>query len=203
MSGIDEALKGFTDIPIALVAFALFLCARKHKKPEDLAVLFLMISLTALVGAVMHIFVFPTAAGRIVRVLMHTLMYDAIFRFIVMFTVYLCDEHNLNVRHLRMLGVFLYICSAAAVLIFEDYDMLFFIAFASVGVVLFIISIVKAKGLRPAAALLFSLLPVLLLLQSFSGRLRFAVVLEHLIITGALFIVYFSLGTNPPASSSQ
>lgn len=191
MNELYEALKGYTDLPIALAAFVLGLLAKKKKAPRGWALLLVTVGAAALVGALFHIFALPTPLRKFFRVVMHVLLYEAIFLFTVLFAEYLHKDHDLDLKHLRIMEAVLLVCSAAAVILLDKYDMMIFVLFAAACVAIFVICIIGAKKIPLKAGCLFAVLPVLLLLQGFSDVIPYAVVTEHIIITAALIIIYF------------
>lgn len=85
MNSIYEALKGFTDIPSAVVALVLGLLALRRRDREG-AALFLIIAAGGFLGSAVHIFELPELIRRIVWVFLHMALFEAVLRFTLLFS---------------------------------------------------------------------------------------------------------------------
>lgn len=189
MNNIYEALKGFTDIPSAVVALVLGLLALRRRDREG-AALFLIIAAGGFLGSAVHIFELPELIRRIVWVFLHMALFEAVLRFTLLFNSFLSGGRKSRAKQFRFLEVVLYFGAVAAVLACGRRDMLFFIAFSAVCMVQLIICMIKADKKPKRALVLITFIPLLLILQTFSKIIPYSVVFEHAIITMILFIIY-------------
>lgn len=190
MTEFSEAVKGFTDIPIAALAavFGMF-SAKKHFK-AGWTPFFFLLSVTAIAGAAVHIINMPQLAKDIFWTALYIVLFECVRRFAKLMCALLgggdCGFHaELAAEAL------LYICAVLFMFFLHKYDMLFFALFCVIELVKLVFCAVRAKTVPKAVYLLVSLLVFPIMLQVFSKQIPYAVVYEHIFITAELVIVFY------------
>lgn len=188
MNGISEAMKGFSDLPIAAICLIFgFLAWRGAKKH---AVLFFEIAAAAVIGAAVHIFQMPVPVRDAVWIVLYPVLFELVRRFACLFSGYIAGRETPDGRAVFLTEGALCLLSVGFMLFVRKYDMYFFIAFGAFCAVRIIRTVLSARRLPTKAGIILAAVPVILLLQGFSTRIPYAVVYEHVIIAG-LLVVFF------------
>lgn len=188
MNEFYEAIKGFTDIPLALVALVLGILSKRNKK-EDWGDLFLLIFMTSIIGTATHTFVLPEILWRALWSVTFAGLFEIDYIFTKLFSNYLNSSVEFNVRRFRYLQLAFCLAAILAVAGFGRKEMMIFVAysfccFAHLAKCAFMTSTVHKK------AILFISLPLLLMMQAFNTVIPYAVAIEHIALTMILFVLY-------------
>ncbi len=189
MNEIHEALKGFTDMPIALICI-LFGVLSGRIRAKKYASLYFCIAPAAVLGAVVHIFRMPPTARDIVWVVLYPLLYESVRRFTMLFTAYITGREKPESRVVLLTEAVLCLLSIGLMLFLHRYDMLVFLGFGALCVIRIAAAVIASRRLPWKAGIMLAGVPIPLLLQAFSERIPYAVVYEHIAITALLFVVY-------------
>ncbi len=187
MTELKEALKGFTDLPIAAVSFTFGLILHKRNKQQSL--LFFLVSFSAVIGGIVHIFSFSEFVKNIIWTFLYLLLFESIRRFSFVLYSYITKK-KINNKLFYLFEVFLYILTLFFLFAIGKYDMLILIIFSAVCLYLPLKGVFISKNVPKSVYLLFITLIIPVLLQTFSAYIPYAVVYEHIFITLDLFIVY-------------
>lgn len=190
MNEIYEALKGFTDVPIALLAavFGMALCGKGKSGWQRF---FFLLSVTAFIGAAVHIFAMPHLIKSIVWVILYALLFECVRRA----TDLLCGciaGDKVPVFHAVFIAeAMLYIGAVCFMIFVGKFDMLFFAAFGIISVIRIVFCILKVKRVPALVAVLAASFVLPLMFTVFSSVIPYAVVFEHIVIIAELCLVFF------------
>ncbi len=195
MNELYEALKGFTDVPLAILSFIFALLCRKNHTSKDWTTLFFVVAAAALLGAFVHGVALPPLVGALIWVVLYPLLFEAVRRFGVVFGAFADGQNKPSPRPIWIAEILLYIGAVAMMFaIYKNaslnFDILVFIAFAVIVFVYTLARMVKSPKLPKLAIAFVVLLAVPVLLQAFEAFIPYAVVIEHTFLAIALFIAY-------------
>ena len=201
MNPIAEAMKGFTDLPIALLAL-LFGILQMRKEKKEWGTLFLLIAVSGLMGAAVHIFALPRRALQLLWLVLYVLLFEDIRRFAMLMIAYISGIDGKERRIVWIAEGSLY--AGAAVLLFarEGWDIYLLVVFMAFMFCRIVACLVR-RGFSPAKATgLMAMLLVPILLQALAAVVSFAVVVEHIVVAAAEFVAH-SIGqeTGMPADA--
>ena len=188
MTQFAEAAKGFTDLPIAVLALVFAALAWKNGNKKAGAV-FLFTGIGAIFGAVVHIFVLPPLIRKIVWTVLYVLLFESIRRFTVLFLGFIRPPKTVE-KVLLIAAVSLYVVSLFFLYEIEANDILVLILFALICIAALIYSVIRYRYQNRYLVPFFGLAGSAALLQIPGDRFPIFVVLEHFCLFAALFIVY-------------
>lgn len=189
MNEFQEAIKGFTDLPIAVVAL-IFSVMLKRKGKESFAELFGLTALSAVAGALVHIFKFTSTAKNLIWIGLYLALFEAIRRFAYLMSNYIKAEQKPEKIFFYSLEGVLYLLAVVLMLFAGKFDMACLLVFGAVNVLRILISAVKSKRMPLKVVMLLVFAVFGIAFQFSSGTLPFAVVYEHALIFAMLFTVY-------------
>ncbi len=189
MNGFYEALKGFTDVPIALVALVLGILSKRNQRKEW-GDLFLLIFLTAILGTAAHAFALSEALWRAIWVVVFAGMFEIDFMFTKLFSRYVNSSILFNEKRFRLMQIVFCLAAVIAVAGFGHKEMLIYVVYSFCCLAFLAKCFIRTRNVPKKATFFVSLLPVLLLLQAFNAVIPYAVVIEHIVLTVILFVLY-------------
>lgn len=189
MNGFYEALKGFTDVPIALVALAFWILSKRNNRKEW-GNFFLLLFLTASLGAVAHAFALPEALWRSIWAVVFAGLFEIVFLFTKLFGRYVNSSINFNEKTFRWLQVVFCLAAIIAVAGFGHKEMLIFVVYSFCCIAFLVRCFIGTSNVPQNATIFVLLLPVLLLMQTFNTVIPYAVDIEHIVLTVMLFVLY-------------
>ena len=195
MNELYEALKGFTDLPLAVLAFLFAVLCKKHATPKGWATLYAIIGVAATLGAFVHGVALPPLVGALVWVVLYPLLFEAVRRFGVVFAAAVDHTYKPSPRGVFIAELLFYLAALAALFLLLPYQILNYdiLLFAIFAVLIFIqtaIRIFRAPKLSKLTVLFLALLAIPLLLQIFESVIPYAVVIEHTFLAVELYIAY-------------
>lgn len=189
MYEFSEAIKGFSDIPISVIALVLGLFARKRETTKGFSLLFILVSFAAFVGALVHIFKVPHIVKTAVWVFLYFVLYECVKRFTFLFVKYIKKGEN-TPKFISFAEYPFYLLSVIFLIFVKDYDMLFFVFFSAVCIITITYILIKEKRITRNVLIFILIIPVVVLFQAFSRFIPYAVLFEHIVIAALLFLVY-------------
>lgn len=200
MNPIAEAMKGFTDLPIALLALLFGLLLLKKEK-RDWGGLFLLVAVSGVMGAAVHIFALPQRTLQLLWLVLYVLLFEDIRRFAKLMVAYISGIAEKERRIVWITEGILY--AGAAVLLFarQGRDIYLLVVFMAVMFCRIVMCLVRS-GFSPAKATgLMAMLLLPILLQALAAVISFAVVLEHIVLAAAEFVAH-SIGKEAELSAA-
>lgn len=188
MNPFAEAIKGITDLPIAGICLILGILCRK--KNRAWSALFLLIGISAVLGAVAHIFALPQVASNGIWIVLYALLYECVRRFASLYCAYLTGEKPTVHPVIRVTEFVLYLLSGILLLAVGKYDIYVFAAFACICLIQVVICFVKVRKPNKNAVALLALLFPPLIFQLLAAVVPYAIVWEHICIVLTLMIAY-------------
>lgn len=189
MNELNEALKGFSDIPISVISFVFFLLLSK-KENRSWKNIFLLVSLSSFIGALVHIINFGNLIKNIIWIVLYVLLFELVRRFSLQFISFIKGKNEREKTIIYVFEIVFYVVAAIGLFFYPKYDILAFVAFSFIVFLKVLICFITIKKVPSDAKLLIILLLFPIVLQIFSRIIPFAVLTEHLIIAAALFIAY-------------
>lgn len=190
MNEINEALKGFSDLPIAAVSLVFGILAAKREKIKGFSVLFFIISAASVLGAAVHIFSTSKLSYKAIWSVLYLLLYEAARRFSHLFSEYIAGSCTGESKIVIAAELCLYAMTVLCWSQLGGYKMLCLIAFSVLCIGRIVLCIVKSKRLPGKATVLLLLSSVALILQALSGYIPYAIVYEHIVMTVVVVMVY-------------
>ena len=188
MAQFYEMLKGLSDVPIALISFVFGLLLLKKKK--EWSSLFLLIAVSAVLGAVVHTFDFPRAWNRAIWIVLYIFLYELIRRFAHLMVCYVSGKTDKERTPVYILEAVLYAVTLIFMFCVDINDIYVFVVFAAVMLVRVACAFVRFRPVPFKAGLLMAVLIFPLALQALEAVIPYAVLIEHMILAAALFIAY-------------
>lgn len=189
MNDFYEVIKGFTDVPLALVTLVFGILSKRNNRKEW-GDLFLLIFLTASLGAVAHAFELPKVLWRSMWAVIFAGLFEIVFKFTKLFSRYVNSSINFNEKTFRCLQVILCFAAIIAVAGFGYKEMLIFVVYSFCNIVFLARCLIRRSNVPKKATFFVSLLSVVLLMQAFSTMIPYAVDIEHIVLTMILFVLY-------------
>lgn len=188
MTVLYEALKGFTDLPIAVLSLIFGLLTAKKNKNG--AILFFLISFAAFLGTAVHVIDFSPFINKAIWVILYPLLFEAVRRASLFISSFVKGKKQSENK--IIFAVELPLLAAAIIIMYliDDYDMLVFGAFALICLLRCAGSFLGVKKIPRPAIFLVILLIFPIILQAFSKVIPYAVVFEHIVIAFLLYTVY-------------
>ncbi len=188
MTDFYEAVKGYTDIPIAVVSLVLGALSVKHKR--QWGILFFLVGIASAMGTVVHSVSFSKGVKNGIWVFLYVLLFESVRRFTYLFLLYIENGEKHKERSLFVLEIVFYITAVIMLFIHGHIDIYIFSAFAGICIIKIVMTCIKEKRYpKTVKGLLLLLIPPVAL-QFFDGVIPFAVVFEHAFIIAELFAVY-------------
>lgn len=190
MSEIYEALKGFTDIPIAVLSLVFGIILSHNETSKKRAPIFFLLSVSAFAGAAVHILDLKDFYKKLVWIFLYMLLFETVRHFGNFLCEFISNDKN-DGHYIYAAESVLYILAVVFMLFVNKFDMIFFILFGALQIIRIALCAFKVKRVPKLAILLFVSLIFPILLQAFESFIPYAVVIEHLILTADLCIVFF------------
>lgn len=191
MNELYEALKGFTDLPLAILSLIFGILCYKKMKNKAWATLFFIIAVAATLGAVVHGIALPDLAAKMIWVVLYPLLFEAVRRFGVLFGAYLDKENKPLSSILIPLEIALYIGALFALFLNSKlHDILVFAVYAVIVFIIAAVRVVRAMPLPKLVTVFLVLLAFPILLQICESFIPYAVVIEHSILVVEFAIAY-------------
>lgn len=190
MNELYEALKGFTDVPLAILSLIFgFLCHSKMKS-KDWSTLFFCISITAFLGAFVHGVALPTIVAHFIWLFLYPFLFESVRRFGVLFPS-LADKQKIPSSHIvLLLEMICYVVALVFLFSIGDYDIYIFAVFAVIVLLLAIVRIIKVPKIPKMVTVFLILVSIPLLLQICESFIPYAVVIEHSFLAVELYLAY-------------
>ena len=183
----EELWKGFTDVPIALLAVLFGLLLRRKKGWREM---FFLLAVTALLGTAVHVLVIPEPLHSVLWSVEFALLFALIALFAHRMEVYLTQKPVKEPKDVLFSGLALWVCAVILRFTYPNLDIYMLVPFA-VGLMIRMILCFARQEKKPR--LMKLLLPVLLAAlaaQALKDVIPYGVVLVHAFIAAALFLVY-------------
>ena len=182
-------MKGVTDLPIALAALIFGLLLKKQKR-NDWMLLFLLVALSAVMGAAVHLLRLTPTVRRIVWTVLYALLYEDIRRFSLLMTAYISGCRAQECRAVWWTEGLLYLCTILVLMTHELHSIYILVVFMVIMLVRIAVCLARYR-FRPARATgLMTLLVFPVTLQALADVISAAVVAEHLLIVAGQVIAY-------------
>ncbi len=185
-----EMLKGFTDLPIVLLAlwFGLQLWRRYHGA-GGWAALYLLIAISGIFGAVVHIFVFPRQARNGIWVVLYVFLYELVRRASFLLCRVGQESPQKESRFVFAAEGVFYVVTVIGLFVFTFNEIYIFALFAALALGRALITLSKIKPPRKLLWL-FGLLGAAVAVQLLTAVSPYFIAIEHLLLSGALIIAY-------------
>lgn len=187
-----DFLTGLSDLPLCLAAGVFGFLAAKQKN-KRLAVLFFLITVSAILGTLAHLYFYKPPAKIIVWTVLYPLLYESIRLFYVLY-VNACKGTPVLKPYI------IYIiesacCLTSLILLYcgSRYDIFMLALFGFICLLLIAASFIKLKKLPKSAALLIALCVLCAVMQMLGRFLMYNAVIEHALLLAALVIAYLSM----------
>lgn len=201
LNEMAEALKGFTDIPIALISLLFFILLLKGERNEWRGV-FLLTTVAAFMGAAVHILKFENSEKTLIWVILYVLLFELIRRFSLAMINFITEKNSYEKSAVYLFESVLYLTAVFGLFYFPKYDIFALVAFSALAFIRVSVCLFKTKRPKKSAVLLMFILLLPIVLQALSKLIPYAVVFEHIIIALALFIG-FKIAKSSAADSAQ
>lgn len=188
MTGLYELLKGLSDIPIAIIALIFGILLWKKKK--QWASLFLLISVSAVFGAVVHSIDFPRGWNRAIWIVLYIFLYELIRRFAYLMVCYVSGKQSAERSCVYIIEAVLYAVTLVFMFTLDINDIYVFVVFAVIMLIRVLIALIKCRPVPFKARLLMIVLLFPLALQALEAAIPYAVLIEHVILAAALCIAF-------------
>lgn len=190
MTEFTEAAKGFTDIPIALLALVIGILLIKKKEP---AYMFFCIAFSAVLGAIVHSVSMPLLYVNLIWIFLYPLLYECIRRFAHVYISYIRKEKTKEKKPVLLIELLFILINDSVVFADTKYDILILMGFATIMIFRVAVCISKTKNVPKNAMILLVLLPLPVIMQTLEGIVPYAVVIEHILISADMIYAYFIL----------
>ena len=189
MNVFYESVKGFTDLPIALVA-AVFGILTLKKSNKNWGIFFLLIAVAGLLGAIAHIISFSQTCKNIIWTVLYILLFECIRRASLLFANYIKQKGEKEKPFLFSAEAVCYLAALCLMFFVGDYDIYILCVFAAISLARTAIPFFRVKTLPRFSVAFVGLLVPPVLFQIFSKAIPYAVVYEHIFILAELFLAY-------------
>jgi len=190
MNELYEALKGFTDIPLAVLALIFAVLLRKKGADRRWSTLFFIVAAAAVLGSVVHSIALSRVADAVVWTVLHPFLYEAARRFGLLFSSFIDKQEHRSAPAVFVAEIGFYLAGLPLLYLIPHNDIYSFAAFAVLIFIQTLVPILKAPKLPPLAIVFLVLLAIPLLLQIGENIIPYAVVVEHLLLALDLYIAY-------------
>lgn len=190
MNELGEALKGFTDLPIALIAAVFAVLLRGGRGKTGWSAFFLLLSATAFLGAAAHILYLPPIGKDLLWVVLYLGLFETVRRVALLLTVKITGAEVRESSAVYLIEVLLYAGTLVTMFWLDRYDILIFAAFALYRLAAVVVCCIKTRRVPKQIRILLCFLFPPLLLQILAGVIPYAVVIEHLFLIAALCVVF-------------
>ncbi len=190
MNELHEALKGFTDLPIAALALLFAILLRKKNASKDWSTLFFIVACAGLLGSIVHGIALSRVADAVVWTILHPFLFEAVRRFGLVFATFIDKKERKSAKAVYVVEVFFYLAGLPLLYLIPHNDIYAFAAFAVLIFIQTVVAIAKAQKLPKIAVCFLVLLAIPLLLQIGETVIPYAVVIEHLFLALDLYIAY-------------
>ena len=176
MNEFSEAIKGLTDIPIALLSFVLFLLIRKKGK-KQWSRIFLFVAVAGFLGAIVHTFRVSVWQMRLLWIVLYVFLFELVRRFALAATSYISGKSSGEKKLVYGMEAAAYLISVTVLFLFPGYDIYAFVVFAAILFVRVLVCLIKTKNAPKDmwALILFLVLPIAL--QALADFIPYAVYL--------------------------
>jgi len=189
MTELVEALKGFTDLPIAILSFIFGIISQKSNN-KTWSLLFYFVGISATLGVVAHTFVMPLLWLKIIWTVLYLLLFESVRRFAVLPIDLIKSDNNKLKKYLFILEIPFYLITLFLLYFVNDYDILILVLYSAVCLAFLVFYLVKYKYKNKYIYLIFLFLVMPIILQIMAKTYPLLVVVEHFSLFIALFIVY-------------
>ncbi|MBQ0084601.1 MAG: hypothetical protein KBS52_07585 [Clostridiales bacterium] len=193
MNELYEALKGLTDIPLAILSaicgILLFKIKLKHK-----SIFFFSISVTAVMGTVVHVFSFSKLTKNLIWLFLYLLFYESIRRFTLLFLSLL--KGTTNKKFLFVCEIILYLITVVIMFTGLGFDMIILCVYSAICICILFAALLKCRPL-PKKIIGFLMLPsAAAIFQALRSFIPYSAVIAHGILFTAILIFYFIVKEN-------
>ena len=190
MTEIYEALKGFTDIPLAILSLIFGIILVK-KRRTGWGILFLTVAVAAVMGTVAHAVAIPTVALNLLWTVLYVFLYEAIRRFGCLTVALITGESRPEPRVIFCAEGILYILTLLWMWLgWPLNDILVLVVFMVMIFVRVTVCIVRTRHVPRSLCLLMGILLIPILLQMFESVIPYAVVAEHTLLALSLCVAF-------------
>ena len=185
-----EALKGFTDLPLAVLSLVFALLLRKKGVKNGWPTLFALVAGAAALGAVVHGIALTPFWSTVVWVVLHPLLFESVRRFGLIFATYVDKKDRRSHPVVFAVEAGCYLLCLVLLVTVPPNDIYPFAAFAVLIFIQTVVAMSKAPSFPKRAAWFLVILAVPLLLQIGETVIPYAVAIEHLFLALDLYLAY-------------
>ncbi len=190
MNELHEALKGFTDLPIAALALLFALLLQKKHQNRDWATVFFLVAGAGTLGSVVHGLALSRVADAVVWTVLHPFLYEAVRRFSLLFATFVDKKERHSPPAVFVAEIGFYLAGLPLLYLIPHNDIYSFAAFAVLLFIQTAVAMARAPKIPRLALVFLALLAVPLLLQIGETVIPYAVVIEHGFLALDLVIAY-------------
>ena len=187
---IGEAMKGFTDLPIAALSLLFGILLVKKNAKKDWSTLFFIVACAGVLGSVVHGVALSRVADAVVWTVLHPFLYEAVRRFGLVFSSFVDKKERKSPRTVFLVEIAFYLAGLPLLYLIPHNDIYSFATFAVLIFVQTVVAIARAPHLPKLAVWFLVFLAIPLLLQIGETVIPYAVVIEHLFLALDLYIAY-------------
>lgn len=190
MNELHEALKGFTDLPLAVLSLIFALLLRKNAAAKAWSRLFAFVAGAATLGSIVHGLALSPFWSAVTWTVLHPLLFESVRRFGLVFATFVDKKERRSPPAVFAAEAGFYLFCLALLYTIPPNDIYPFAAFAVLIFVQTTVAIARAPRLPKSATWFLVLLAIPLLLQIGETVIPYAVVIEHLFLALDLYIAY-------------
>lgn len=188
MTQFVEAAKGLTDLPIAVLSL-IFAVLSFKKDNNKWGLVFLLTGVSGILGTVVHTFILTDLVKNIIWTVLYIILFESIRRFAVCLIALVRKPENQE-KILTAAEIVLYFVCIILLYLNGKTDILVLLVFAVICLCTLVYDLIKYKYKGKEIYMLFGFLCIPVVLQVFAAKYPLFVVIEHLFLFIALFIVY-------------
>lgn len=187
----DELWKGLTDLPLVIAPLIVFFLLKKKKgvKPEWLHA-FLLLAVSAAGGVLVHCFVLPERLRRGLWLILFVVMFELVRSYTHRMVCFIRKREEKEWGAVRLMELVLYLAAAGMTLWIGEHGIYFFVVFCVLLIVRMLVCALHHSDTPRAFWSITGVLALGLLCQALKAVIPFGVVLGHLLVLVALFMVY-------------
>lgn len=191
LTSSHELWKGLTDLPLAVAPLILFFLLRRDKGAQrEWKYCFLLLAASAAMGTAVHCFVLPEGLRRGLWVMLFALMFELVRAYTHRIVCYIRRREETEKRAVRLIELLLYLAAAGLNVAVGEHGIYFFVVFSALLIVRMTVCAVKSPDTPRRFWTVTGILAAGLALQALKAVFPFGVVLGHVAVLIALFLVY-------------
>lgn len=191
LSPLPEMLKGISDLPIAALAAVLAFLLPGGRAAREWRALLLMVSVSALFGAAVHVFAVPEQVLSFAWTALYILLFELVYVFCRLILRCIDRKGFRRPRAVRAVQTGLYLASAVCLFAAPGADIYVFVLFAAMLFAVVVFRLLRAEHPPRSVIALLLILLAALLCQGLKSVIPYGVVWGHVFIAAALFVLFF------------